>query len=76
MALSLTRDEFLERLAERQKLLEVAMAHDLDGSKIPIDLVRGEDGLWHIREPEFTEFVGKLVRAYLVRVIDLAYREE
>ena len=73
MPVSLTRDEFLERLREREKLLRIAIAHDLEHSKDPIKFGHEANGDIYF---EMSEALGPVFRNILLRVIDLVYQEE
>ncbi len=74
MPISLTRDEFLERLAERNKLFVTAIKHDLKQFErppsSPIVYVKYDGG-----EIEVHEFIGKVVTDCLFRAVDLVYQE-
>ena len=75
MSISLTRDEFLQRLAERNKLFVTAISNDLKQFKrspnSPITYVKYDGG-----EIEIHEFIEKLVRDALLRAIELIYQED
>ncbi len=74
MAISLTYNEFLERLEERRQLLQVAIGYDLKEFKRPPNsptvFVQYEGG-----NIELHEFIGKLVSETLFRAIDLVYQD-
>lgn len=71
MALSLTRDEFLERLAEGSRLFQVAIAHDLTGNTTfpGIEFKPGAN-------PELSKALAPVLSRLFLRAVDLVYQEE
>jgi len=70
--LSLTRDEFLIRFAERNKLFVTALLQLVgedeiakDNSKIFV--------IYKGKQTEIVEYIGELVRESILRAVDLVY---
>lgn len=75
MPVSLTRDEFLERFAEREKLFQIAIAHDLeqtDVNKLVNAWVDPENKLHVV----FGELFATLLGESILRAVNLVYQEQ
>ena len=73
MAVSLTREEFLERLEERKGLYGLAIAYDFEKVNTN-ELINTwiESNNLHV---QVTPLIGELIRQAITRVIDLVYQE-
>ena len=74
MTISLTKEEFIQRLEAKRKIFTIAIGYDLKQFKRPPNspryMVQYEGG-----EIELHEFIGKLVSDSIFRVIDLVYQD-
>lgn len=74
MTISLTRDEFLQRLKERRKLFIASVNHDIEpfthDTNNPLTYVRYKGGM-----VEINKFIQDLVDTSIYRAIDLVYHE-
>lgn len=72
MPVSLTRDEFLERLARQRKLIQLALLEDLKKNHPPVGVrVDGPDSITLVLSEEITD----LIRHILIRTVELIYQE-
>lgn len=78
MSISLTRDEFVERLNEREKLFELSIIHDIDemsNLKQFNTLVKVQHEKPNSVNIELSQLIGTLARKALFRAIDLVYQD-
>ena len=73
MSVSLTKDEFLNRFAERNKLFTIALLEDLQKMKLLIKVRYESPNNIHI---ELTDAVADIVKSTIFRVIDLVYLDQ
>ena len=75
MSVSLTKEEFLERFAKRNKLFQVAVMHDLEnvsgqiGEQVKIQRDQNDIRI------DLSQLFGTLVRNTLLRAVDLVYQD-
>ncbi len=75
MSSSLTKEEFLQRFIDRNKLFQAAIIHDLENINIQIkEQVRIQHDKNNINV-DISQLVGKLIGNALMRAVDLVYRD-
>jgi len=72
MTLSLTKEQFCERLGQYHRLFELAIGEDVKKISPLLYKVPGNETEIHI---DITKPIGKLVSKAIIRTIDLVYEE-
>lgn len=72
MSISLTRDEFHNRLEERRNQFRLIIFHELEMSRIPDTPPSIKNGVLHF-EINLNVFLGRQLGAILDRLVDLVY---